>query len=39
MKSLQLPDQLIKSLNNLGLLESEAKIYTALVVLDYANVG
>ena len=39
MKTLQLPGQLIASLTELGLLESEAKIYAALVLLGYADVG
>jgi sugar-specific transcriptional regulator TrmB len=39
LKSIQLPDQLIKSLVELGLLESEAKIYAALVALNYASVS
>src|SRR5208337_5394159 len=36
---LQLPGQLIASLTELGLLDSEAKIYAALVLLGYADVG
>jgi sugar-specific transcriptional regulator TrmB len=39
MKTLQLPGQLIASLTELGLLESEAKIYAALVLLGYADVS
>ena len=39
MKTVQLPGQLIASLTELGLLESEAKIYAALVLLGYADVG
>lgn len=38
MKTIQLPGQLITSLSELGLLESEAKIYAALVLLGYAEV-
>jgi sugar-specific transcriptional regulator TrmB len=38
MKTLQLPGKLIRSLSELGLLESEAKIYAALVLLGYAEV-
>jgi HTH-type transcriptional regulator, sugar sensing transcriptional regulator len=38
MKTIQLPGQLIRSLSELGLLESEAKIYAALVLLGYAEV-
>jgi len=38
MKSIPLPQQLIMSLSELGLLESEAKIYAALVLLGYAEV-
>lgn len=34
----ELPQQLIKSLTSLGLLESEAKVYAALVVLKSAEV-
>ena len=39
MKTLLLPGQLIASLTELGLLESEAKIYAALVLLGYSDVG
>lgn len=39
MNSMQLPDQLVNSLIELGLLESEAKIYAALVKLNYASVS
>lgn len=39
MKKLHLSEELIASLTGLGLLESEAKIYAALVVLGYADVG
>jgi|AGTN01.3.fsa_nt_gi Predicted transcriptional regulators len=38
MKTIQLPLPLITSLSELGLLESEAKIYSALVLLGYAEV-
>jgi HTH-type transcriptional regulator, sugar sensing transcriptional regulator len=38
MKTIQLPGKLIRSLSELGLLESEAKIYAALVLLCYAEV-
>jgi sugar-specific transcriptional regulator TrmB len=38
MKTLQLSGELISSLTELGLLESEAKIYAALVALGYAEV-
>jgi sugar-specific transcriptional regulator TrmB len=38
MKTIELPGQLIASLSELGLLESEAKIYAALVLLNYAEV-
>jgi HTH-type transcriptional regulator, sugar sensing transcriptional regulator len=38
MKTIQLPGPLITSLSELGLLESEAKIYAALVLLGYAEV-
>ena len=39
MKKLHLSEGLIASLTGLGLLESEAKIYAALVLLGYADVG
>jgi sugar-specific transcriptional regulator TrmB len=39
MKKLLLPERLIASLVEIGLLESEAKIYSALVLLGYAGVG
>lgn len=35
---IEIPDKLIKSLTKLGILESEAKIYTALVFLQSAEV-
>ena len=34
----ELPEKMIKSLTELGLLESEAKIYAALVFLQSAEV-
>jgi len=39
MAKLRLPGRLVTSLTDLGLLDSEAKIYAALALLDYADVG
>jgi sugar-specific transcriptional regulator TrmB len=39
MKTLQLPGQLIASLTEPGLLDSEAKMYAALVLLGYTDLG
>ena len=39
MERLRLPERLIDSLVEIGLLESEAKVYSALVLLSYAGIG